>query len=268
MIKTIYKKLKRGLWTFKQPLTAKPKSLNNPVSDLFVWRKSSKWQTYFDLYDIGSFYSEIPSKRKINVKIIFYNQSGFKINEHTVNLKPNQNRCLEISSFIKGKNETFGTFAVFHSNVPGNFSKYNSYLAERGYTSYKYHNNQLRHYVHGNSDAVSISNNLSYLLGVTSFLKRDYRLQFNLINSETYEFIIVNYTNKKQKVSFAFIDTSINKQIAVKNYSVNPNGCCLCDGKINYKTNFRVVISSKLIMARPIVFRYGHNKIFFDVFHG
>ena len=35
MIKTIYKKLKRGLWTFKQPLAARPKSLNNPVSDLF-----------------------------------------------------------------------------------------------------------------------------------------------------------------------------------------------------------------------------------------
>ncbi len=69
MIKTIYKKLKRGLWTFKQPLAAKPKSLNNPVSDLFLWRKSSKWQTYFDLYDIGSLYSEIPSKREVNAKI-------------------------------------------------------------------------------------------------------------------------------------------------------------------------------------------------------
>ena len=94
------------------------------------------------------------------------------------------------------------------------FSKYKSYLTERGYTSYKYNNNQLRHYVHGNSDAVSISNNLSYLLGVSSFLKRHYRLQFDLINSEKYEFIIVNYTNKKQEVSFAFIDTSTNKKIS------------------------------------------------------
>ena len=84
MIKTIYKKLKRGLWTFKQPLSAKPESLRNPVSDLFVWRNSSKWKTYFDLYDIGSFYSQMVKNKEVNAKIVFFNQSGLKINEHTI----------------------------------------------------------------------------------------------------------------------------------------------------------------------------------------
>tara|TARA_B110000196_G_C20930063_1_gene559464 strand:- start:16 stop:822 length:807 start_codon:yes stop_codon:yes gene_type:complete len=268
MFKTLIKKIKRGFWTYKQPLSAKPKNLNEPVSDLFVWRHLGDWKTYFDLYDIGSFYSQTSSKAEVHAKIIFYSPSGKKIKECIISLKNNQNNCIEISSFLKDNDHLFGTFAVFHSNVPGNFSKYNSYLTERGYTSYKYKNNQLRHYVHGNSDAISISNNLSYLLGVSSFLKRDYRLQFNLINSEIYDFIIVNYTNKKQEVSFAFIDSSTNKKIAVKNYSINPNGCCLCNEKINYNNNLRIVISSKLIMARPIVFRYGHNRSFFDVFHG
>jgi len=268
MIKILINKIKRGLWTYKQPLSAKPNNLNDPVSDLFVWRHLGDWKTYFDLYDIGSFYSQIPNKDEVDVKIIFYNPSGKKIKECIISLKNNQNKCIEISSFLKNDKHLFGTFAVFHSNVPGNFIKYNSYLTERGYTSYKYLNKQLRHYVHGNSDAVSISNNLSYLLGVSSLLRRDYRLQFNLIKSETYEFIIVNYTNKTQKVSFAFIDASSNKKISVKNYSINPNGCCLFDGKINYDANFRLVISSKLIMARPIVFRYGHDRNFFDVFHG
>ena len=268
MIKKIYKKLKRGLWTFKQPLAARPKSLNNPVSDLFVWRKSSKWQTYFDLYDIGSFYSEIPSKREVNAKIIFYNQFGFKINEHTVNLNPNQNRCIEISSFIKGEKETFGTFAVFHSNIPSIFIEHKSYLTERGFVSYKYNKNELRHYVHGNFDAISISDNLSYLLGVSSILEREYKLQFNLEDTEKYEFILINYTNKQQEVMLTFMDEAKNKEISVKKYSINPNGCCLCNSAVNYIGNSRLVISSNLVMARPFVFRYGVNKNFFDVFHG
>ena len=268
MIKTIYKKLKRGLWTFKQPLSDKPKSLNNPVSDLFVWRQSGIWKTYFDLYDIGSFYSQMVKNKEVNAKIVFFNKSGLKINEHTINLKPNQNSCIEISSLIKGEKDGFGTFAVFHSNIPDNFIEHKSYLTERGFVSYKYNKNQLRHYVHGNSDAISISDNLSYLLGVSSFLKRDYNLQFNLTNTEKYEFIVINYTNKQQKVILKFIDLATNKEISVKKYSINPNGCCLCDTAFDPIGNFRLVISSNLVMARPFVFRYGVNKNFFDVFHG
>ena len=268
MLKTLIKKIKRGLWTFKQPLSAKPTNLSDPVSDLFVWRHLGDWKTYFDLYDIGSFYSQTGAKDKVNVKIIFYNPLGRKIKECEINLKHNQNKCIEISSFLVDEKHLFGTFAVFHSNIPGSFSKYNSYITERGYTSYKYQNNQIRHYVHGNSDAVSISNNLSYLLGASSFLKREYRLQFNLTSAEKYEFLIVNYTTKKQKVTFAFIDITTNNKITVKDYSINPNGCCLCDSLIKYDGNFRLVISSALIMARPIVFRYGQKRSFFDVFHG
>ena len=268
MIKTIYKKLKRGLWTYKQPLSAKPKSLHNPVSDLFVWRQSNKWKTYFDLYDIGSFYSQMVKNKEVNAKIVFFNQAGKKIKEHTVKLKINQNSCIEISSFLKGEKDCYGTFAVFHSNIPDNFIEHKSYLTERGFVSYKNNNNQLRHYVHGNSDAISISNNISYLLGVSSILERDYKLQFNLTNTENYEFIVINYTNKQQKVLFKFLDVATDKEISVKKYFINPNGCCLCNFDINYIGNFRLVISSKLVMARPFVFRFGIKNNFCDVFHG
>ena len=53
MIKLLIKKLKRGIWTYRQPLSLKPRNFTEPVSDLFVWRKSSIWQTFFDLYDIA-----------------------------------------------------------------------------------------------------------------------------------------------------------------------------------------------------------------------
>jgi len=269
MIKTIYKKLKRGLWTYMQPLSTKPKSLHNPVSDLFVWRQSDKWKTYFDLYDIGSFYTQIARTTEVYAKIVFYNQFGIKINEHTVKLKINQSSCIEISSFLKEGKDRYGTFAVFHSNIPDNFIEHKSYLTERGFVSYKYNNkNKLRHYVHGNSDAISISNNISYLLGTSSILKRDYQLQFNLTNTENYEFIVTNYTNNQQKVIFKFLDVTSGKEISIKEYFVNPNGCCLCNSNINYIGNFRLVISSRLVMARPLVFRFGIKKNFFDVFHG
>ena len=105
-------------------------------------------------------------------------------------------------------------------------------------------------------------------MGVSSILERDYKLQFNLTNTENYEFIVINYTNKQQKVLFKFLDVATDKEISVKKYFINPNGCCLCNFDINYIGNFRLVISSKLIMARPFVFRFGIKNNFCDVFHG
>ena len=49
---------------------------------------------------------------------------------------------------------------------------------------------------------------------------------------------------------------------------INTNGCCLCKFETKKNKKIRLVISSKLVMARPFVFRYGQKKIFFDVFHG
>ena len=268
MFRILIKKLKRGIWTYRQPLSSKPRSLIEPVSDLFVWRKSDIWQTYFDLFDIGSLYSQETSNKEVSVKIIFFNRVGIKIKECKINIEPNEKKCIEISSFIKKIDGDYGTFAIFHSNVPDNFIEQKSYLTERGFVSYKLNKSVLRHYVHGNSDAISISNNSSYLLGTPSFLKREYRLQFNLTNDDKYEFLLINYTHDHQKITFSFVDTDTDKEIKSENFSINTNGCCLCKFETKKNKKIRLVISSKLVMARPFVFRYGQKKIFFDVFHG
>ena len=92
MFRLLIKKLKRGIWTYRQPLSSRPRSLKEPVSDLFVWRKSDIWQTYFDLYDIGSFYSQEISNKKVNARIIFFNQVGIKIKECKIDIEPNQKK--------------------------------------------------------------------------------------------------------------------------------------------------------------------------------
>ena len=268
MIKLLIKKLKRGIWTYRQPLSLKPRNFTEPVSDLFVWRKSSIWQTFFDLYDIGSFYSEEATNKKAGVKIVFFDQTGLKIKDCEVSIESNYIKSIEISSLIEGLDGDFGTFAIFHSNVPNNFIEQKSYLTERGFVSYKLNKNKLRHYVHGNSDAISITNNSTYLLGASSILKRDYKLQFTITKDDRYEFVLINYTGNQQKASFSFIDTDTNKVVKIDNYIINSNGCCLCKYESDTNNKIRLAISSKLIMARPFVFRYGRKKLFFDVFHG
>lgn len=74
MIATIIKRLKVAVWTWRQPLTKIPNDLNLPISDLFVWRSSSKWQTYFELIDIPSLFEEV--KRPNQVTIVFMNSFG------------------------------------------------------------------------------------------------------------------------------------------------------------------------------------------------
>ena len=52
MIQAQIARIRRALWTFRQPLTRKPEQLGVPVSDLFVWRNGAEWKTCFEPIDI------------------------------------------------------------------------------------------------------------------------------------------------------------------------------------------------------------------------
>ena len=104
----------------------------------------------------------------------------------------------------------YGTFCVFHTKVPNSVLELQSFIAERGYVSYQYKNARLRSYVHGNLDAIDDS---LVPVGGSSFLNRQYNLQYLLDIKKTYEIALINASSKNKKIKFKIVGTDNNAQI-------------------------------------------------------
>ena len=155
----------------------------------------------------------------------------------------------------------YGTFAVFHKQTPIGVSEIASFIAERGYVSYQYKKAPLRSYVHGNLDA--IDDTLTPLSG-SSFLNRKYNLQFLLHPNNSYEIALVNTSSSNKKVKFEIVSFSDNVQLK-ETVILKSKQIFLLPLK-NLLTLRRLVIHSKMIMARPVLFSFHEDKL--DVFHG
>ncbi len=153
MIAQKFQRLRRAVWTWRQPLTRLPAMARAPISDLFVWRSSDEWQTLFELIDIPSLFEDGHDSQ--HVILIFFDGSGRRVLEQRLDLRANCRQTLDISSMIGRVHGEVGTFAVFHSPTPSDITKLGSFLAERGYVSYRYLDAPLRAYVHGNLDAIA-----------------------------------------------------------------------------------------------------------------
>jgi len=265
MIATIIKRLKVAVWTWRQPLTKIPNDLNLPISDLFVWRSSSKWQTYFELIDIPSLFEDV--KRPNQVTIVFMNSVGKIVMKKNLFLEENIRQTINVSSMIGQGYGEIGTFAVFHSHIPTIIKKCNSFLAERGYVSYCYNQSPLRSYVHGNLDAVTLNpKGEIHFLGGNSFLPREYNLQYKLESDNNYEIGLVNPTSKKHYITIKLVSLFDNKILSSTKLVVAPGGASfnlVQSDKLGHK---KLIIKSRLVMARPLVFCFKNSKL--DVFHG
>ncbi len=258
-----FKRIKRARWTYRQGLTKKPKEINSKISDLFVWRNSHEWETFFELVDISSLFMQKNSNVHY-ADIVLFNSAGEKILTKKVKLNKNERMVISLSKLLLliDNSGEFGTFAIFHSCIPKVVSNLNSFIAERGYLSYRYKKSPLRSYVHGNLDA--INDNLQ-MLGGSGVLSREYRLQYELNNKSFYELGIVNASKGVKKISCKIIGKN-NEIIKKSVISVQPRGVGLFFVNFDSQRFARVIIGSKLVMARPLVFRV--NKDYFDVFHG
>ena len=268
-MKKIVQRIYKARWTYRQSLTKKPKNMSTKISDLFVWRSSSKWETFFELVDIASLFENKTMPRNY-VDIVFFNSNGETILQRKIELIKNRRQVINISNLLSkvGHIEKYGevgAFAIFHSNIPKIIPKLSSFIAERGYVSYKYKDNPLRSYVHGNLDAISMCENNINTVGGRGFLTRKYNLQYELKGGSVYELGIVNSSNKNMLVECEF--TPINGgPIVTKLESINSKGVKVFSIGVDPKHSYRAIMSSKLIMTRPLVFRI--NEDYFDVFHG
>jgi hypothetical protein len=131
--------------------------------------------------------------------------------------------------------------------------------------SYTYKASPLRSYVHGNLDAISKYNDEHNMLGGSGILKREYTLQYELNNKSNYEIVVVNPSDEVKKITCKVVDSDnilINQEII----KVKPRGAGIFPVSFESQKSARIIITSRLVMARPLVFRISDN--FFDVCHG
>jgi len=267
IVQNLVLRAKRALWTFKQPLTKKPKLLGAPVSDLFVWRNSDVWRTFFELTDISGLFLGHEETSERFATFFFFDNEGALLCEKRLDLIPNQRQTIDLSLFLSNLKCTFGTFCVFHSYTPKVVSNLGSHIAERSYVSYRYKNAPLRAYVHGNLDAIcQLQDMKKQFLGSSSFLPREYRVQHELSGPAHYEIAMVNPSSRHKCISCQLQSTRNGEKIETKKIKLRPGGSYVFQIKLEQPETARIIIGSYLVMARPLVFRSNNNKM--DVFHG
>lgn len=267
MIARKLERLRRALWTWRQPLTRRPAGTATPISDLFVWRSSSEWQTSFELIDVPALFADSGDAAGRYATMVFFDQNGRRFLEKRVDLLPNRRQTIDLGAFIGESHGEVGTFAVFHSSCPPALKNMGSFLAERGYVSYRYRDAPLRAYVHGNLDAIALgSKGELELLGASGLLPREYRLQHEMQGSVLYELALVNPTAVEQRCTCQLISIRSGMTVSFQRVKLTHGGVQLIPFQIDKSETVRVVIKSRLVMARPLVFRFQNLKL--DVFHG
>jgi hypothetical protein len=265
-MKSFMKKLTKAFWLYIQPLTQRPEQVGDPVSDLFIWRRSKEWKTFFELTDIAGLFDDRDGASSRSVTIVFFDNKGDQFLEKCLELLPNQRQTIDLSEFVSESQSSFGTFCIFHS-TPQVISGLGSFITERGYVSYRYKNAPLRSYVHGNLDAVSLSRNKSLkLLCLSSFFLREYRLQHELLGPALYEVGIVNPSSRKKKFICHVLSSKEGGMLSTQEIILRPRASHVFPIQVEKLQSVRVVIKSYLVMARPLVYRTQKQHI--DVFHG
>ena len=260
-------RIRRAFWTLGQPLTRVPAKPGVPVSDLFVWRNSNEWQTSFELVDIPGLFSEDGSGGSRYATIYCFDRSGHCFLQKRLDVLPNRRQTVEMATLVGIDHGEVGTFAVFHSAPPATVTAIGSYLAERGYVSYRYRGAPLRAYVHGNLDAISLGPDAQLdLLGARGLLPREYRLQHEMKGVALYELGLVNPTSVGQRCAFQLVSSGSGTILENQSVDLEPRGVVLIPYKIDESESARVIIKSRLVMARPLVFRIQNQRL--DIFHG
>jgi len=262
MKRPLSEKIRRATWILAQRLTKHPEVNGVPISDLFIWRNTSSWQTYFELLDLPNLICDTFTVSSVH--LVIFDDLGSLISHHTLQARQDQRLTISISTFLGNHSGEIGTFCVFHSQTPEPYSSSQSFLTERGYVSYSSDKSPLRSYVHGNFDAVALLPDYRYqLLGGISLRKRFYNLQYCFKPPSKYDIFIVNPSDRLLEIEF--IHTSPSG--LVKSSSINKiNSFGLSSFSMNPDFNDYVSIKSSLAMSRPIVF--ASHSANFDVFHG
>lgn len=239
------------------------------ISDLFINRLENNWETYFEFLRTKHVLSpEIKNISENEATIYFFTSKGkFIISKEVKSSNNSMKNSLNISLMAKNLGISKDClFAIFHKEPPKWYENYNSFLAERGYIGYvNLTKGSMKSFVHGNMDSIALDQKYNkFLLGETSFFKKEYHLQLKMEHDILYELFIVNSSNRVQQIDvFEKKEGSCREEKLV----ILPGGFEKFTKPIyKIKSNSKIILKSKLPLARPIVFKYMKSS--FDVFHG
>ena len=246
-------------------LTRVPSVNVSVVSDLFVWRKSDEWKTFFELLNINNLVNaDYQGSEGDSATFVFYDEKGIEIGSDKRTIKQGR-QTIDVGALLPKGYNGWGTYACFHDQISPSITESGSFIAERGYSGYEWKDIGARGYVHGNLDAIAKSEKGIEMLGTSWKKKLLYNVQHELIGPATYEFALVNPTRKNQKVEFITKDTVSGRILSDVTYLASRQSVIK---RVEVKTGekFQLAISSQLYMARPVVFRLQAYSM--DVFHG
>ena len=259
------RRVKLAPWILGQRLVRSPSNIDSSVSDLFIWISDDDWNTFFKLIGISGLFEDKPS----HVILYLYDKNGNNLNKHSFEIDVHKKTTIDISKLLPSNSGNFGTFSIFHKSSPGSFAQNESFIAERGYTGYQYKSSSLLGFVHGNHDAIAYNRktNKTELLGSSSLFKRDFNLQYLLESEQKYFIGIVNNSSVEQNIKLSVVNKkNWSGALYYNEFVIKPKGVDFALVQLKNGEKGRVIINSKLVMARPIIFRIKGNNM--DVFHG
>jgi hypothetical protein len=246
-------------------ITRMPKSRQSVISDLFFIRADNDWETSFELLNINALLLGSFERHEWHSAIMyFFDSDGNVIQELQIPMNSTPRSTLRINDMIQDFPKVPATFALFHSERESADLRGESLIAERGYVGYEFKGLGVKGYVHGNLDAVALSDNVVEPIGNSGVFKRHYTVQHLLFGAARYEFAFTNPTSKSQKISMEVSNVS-NKWVKNSELVLKPLGSGIFEIDDFGNTNV-VRFKSKLYLGRPIVFRTTPNSL--DVFHG
>jgi hypothetical protein len=243
-------------------LTKIPSGSYDVISDLFPLRIEDNWNSHFELLNLPRLINPIGDLVYFNeIEIYFFNKKGDFLNSYNISMHDELKTTIDLKKIANSIGIFHdGTFAVFHKNKFDNLSYSKSFITDRGYVGYENSKfGRVKGYVHGNFDAISKGKNLK-LLGITSFYKKNYNIQYEFNPNNTYELFWVNTSNRRIKIKINR-STMSNENDYI---SIKPGG--IKSYLLKNSTSSKLIITSTLNMARPVIFKYMQNS--FDVFHG
>jgi len=262
-IANIARKIKFGM-NIPLKVFKKPKFSDSVTSDLFPIRNDQNWSTEFELLNLPGLIQGNITKNHQAV-FIFFNKNGLKIGEKIIEIEGVGRKTINIKDLLLGDLKEAKTFAVFHKRDSLDADLGESFMAERGYTGYKFNNIKTKGYVHGNLDAIAYSKNSIEKLGNFGFQSKIYRVQHLLTGPAEYDFIFTNPTNCQRIKIHPILETN-GKKIKFKPISIESLGCDSFTLAIQANEIAQISFKSRLYIGRPVVFRKLSNSM--DVFHG
>ena len=137
-----------------------PQDSKFTFSDLFIWRSGNNWKTKYELFPYIGLLSKKEELFNIGAcksRLVILSNDGNFLAEREIEFEPIRKTRLNLADYIPSSmySDHYGTFMIFHENIPRKEFLNGGYLTDRGYTSYGFGSSNTLSYVHGNLDAVS-----------------------------------------------------------------------------------------------------------------